>query len=198
VLTVTVISFEGTRAMGFRLSGFLRSLWVVGVALAILASAAFLAHELHTLHAPRTPTAFVQRFWGYAIWAFLQQFLLLDFILLRLLRLVSGTREAVLGATTLFALAHLPNPILTAATFLLGLAACLLFLRYRNLYTLAISHAMLGICVAITVPGPVSHNMRVGLGYWTFHPPRHHHRSQIDQTVSTIACVMADAPTLRS
>ena len=48
----------------------------------------------------------------------------------------------------------------------------MLFLRYRNLYPLAISHAILGISIAITVPGPVDHNMRVGLGYLTY---RQHH-----------------------
>jgi hypothetical protein len=48
------------------------------------------------------------------------------------------------------------------------LASCLLFLRYRNLYPLALAHTILGITVAITVPGPVVHNMRVGLGYLTY------------------------------
>lgn len=187
VLGATVVSFDGWRSMGLGSFGFLRSLWVVGVALAIAMTVAVFAHLFHTLHAPRTPVQFVHRFWGYAIWAFLQQFLLLDFILLRLMRLVRGERLAVIAATGLFALAHLPNPILSVATLIWGFAACLLFLRYRNIYTLAIAHAMLGICVAVTVPGPVSHNMRVGLGYFTYRPLHHHHRSQIDHTVSTVA-----------
>ncbi len=57
-------------------------------------------------------------------------------------------------------------------TLIWGLIACFVFLRYRNLYTLAITHAILGICLAISVPGPVIRNMRVGLGYLTY--PRHH------------------------
>jgi hypothetical protein len=60
-----------------------------------------------------------------------------------------------------------------------------------------VTHAILGICVALTVPGPVDHNMRVGLGYLTYRPPHHHHRSQKDHTVSTVAWVMAEAPTRR-
>ena len=72
----------------------------------------------------------------------------------------------------IFAAAHLPNPILTPVTLLWGLCACFVFLRHRNIYPLAVTHAMLGICVAITVPGPVVHNMRVGLGYM-----RYHHRA---------------------
>ena len=45
-----------------------------------------------------------------------------------------------------------------------------------------IAHAILGITVAITIPGPVVHNMRVGLGYVTYslHMQAHgmHHLTQ--------------------
>jgi membrane protease YdiL (CAAX protease family) len=76
-------------------------------------------------------------------------------------------------AATIFAAAHLPSPILTPITLIWGLAACLLFLRYRNLYPLAMAHALLGITIGIAIPGPVDHNMRVGLGYLTY---AHTHR----------------------
>jgi hypothetical protein len=152
---------------------------------------------VQTLHAPATPALFIQRYWAYTIWSFLQEFLLLDFFLLRLLRLLPGRNAAALTAMGLFVIAHLPNPILTALTLFWGWASCRLFLRYRNLYTLAIAHATLGITIAITVPGPVDHNMRVGLGYLTYNPNKFTHRSQIDQTVSTQAWVMAEAPTRR-
>jgi hypothetical protein len=33
------------------------------------------------------------------------------------------------------------------------------------------AHAIMGIAIAITIPGPVDHNMRVGLGYLTYHHP---------------------------
>ena len=78
-------------------------------------------------------------------------------------------------ASLLFALAHLPNPILAPITLIWGFAACLLFLRYRNLYPLMMAHAILGITVAITIPGPVVHNMHVGLGYLTYNPHTHAH-----------------------
>jgi len=56
-------------------------------------------------------------------------------------------------------------------TLVWGFASCLVFLRYRNLYPLAIAHAIFGISIAITVPGPVVRNMRVGLGYLRYHYP---------------------------
>ena len=71
-------------------------------------------------------------------------------------------------------------------TLLWGLAACLVFLKFRNIWPLAMAHAIFGICVAITIPGPVVHNMRVGLGYLTYRAPRHLHLNQSDHRVSTV------------
>jgi membrane protease YdiL (CAAX protease family) len=109
------------------------------------------------------------------IFAIVQQALLQSYFLLRLLRLTRRPQTAALAAAAIFSLAHLPNPILTVCTFVWGLAACLFFLRYRNLYSLSIAHAILGITLAICVPGPVIRNMRVGLGYLTYHAPRADH-----------------------
>ncbi len=167
-------SFESWSAMGLRTVNFLRSLWVVGVALTLAAAAVLVAIRLHTLHVPDGPGLFLKKYWGYIVWSFVQQILLLDFFLLRLLRLMPRKISAVVATAGVFALAHLPNPILTPLTLLWGLGACLVFLRYRNLYPLAMAHAILGICIAMTVPGSVSHNMRVGLGYLQYRLPREH------------------------
>ncbi|MGB9407277.1 MAG: CPBP family glutamic-type intramembrane protease [Terracidiphilus sp.] len=161
-------SFEGFQAMGLRRKNFLRSLWIVGLALLVAAVAVLLAARLHTLRPPGSLIQFIDKYWAYALWASVQQFLLQCFFLSRLLRLLPRAKLAAVVAAAIFAAAHLPNPILMPVTLLWGLASCLLFLRYRNLYALAMAHAILGITIAITVPGPVDHNMRVGLGYLTY------------------------------
>lgn len=188
-------SWEGAKAVGLRRENFLRSVWIAGAALAIAATAVVLAIHFHTLRLPTPPATgpgrsddlwggavlFVRTYWGYALWTFVQQFLLQGFFLLRLLRVLPGPKSASLAAAGLFALAHLPNPILTAVTLIWGFAACMLFVRYRNLYSLAIAHAIFGITVAIAVPGPVIRNMRVGLGYLTYghrHRPAHSFQPQ--------------------
>jgi hypothetical protein len=182
VVGVAVIlwrSFDGWRAMGFTIANFGRSLWVVGVALLLAGCAIAVAAHLHTLHLPPGGAlAFVETYVAYAIWTCVQQFLLQGFFLLRLLRVIPRATMAGLAAAGLFAGAHLPNPVLTPITLVWGFAACLLFLRYRTLYALMMAHAIFGITVAITVPGPVDHNMRVGLGYLTYNPhlrPHPHH-----------------------
>jgi membrane protease YdiL (CAAX protease family) len=168
VVAIASASFEGLQAMGLRRENFLRSLWIVGAALLVSAVAVALAVWLRTLHIPATPILFIETYVGYIIWTFAQQLLLQCFFLSRLLRLIPNAKHTAIAAAVIFGAAHLPSSILAPVTLLWGLAACLLFLRYRNIYTLAIAHAILGVTLAITVPGSVDHNMRVGLGYLTY------------------------------
>jgi membrane protease YdiL (CAAX protease family) len=197
VFTV-VFSFPGWKAMGCSATGFWRSAWVVGVALLLGASAMMLASSLHTLHHPSGLLGWILAFGGYTVWSLAQQLLLQGYFLMRLMRLLPSATLAAIVAASIFAVAHLPNPILTGLTLLWGLAACLVFLKARNIWTLSMAHAIFGICVAITIPGPVLHNMRVGLGYLTYRAPRHSIQlSQSDHKVSTVAWLMDEAPTRR-
>lgn len=202
VLAVLIVtSWEGARATGLRGTNFLRSLWVVGAALVLAAAAIALSAHLHTLRDAGGPWHILSNYGAYILWAGVQQFLLQCFFLARLLRLLPRPRQAAGAAAGMFALAHLPNPILVVLTIVWGTLACLVFLRYRNLYPLAIAHAILGITVAVAIPGPVDHNMRVGLGYLKYRSPRREpavQRSHRDQMESTVAWVTAEAPTLRS
>ncbi len=181
VLAIVIIiwsSFEGFRAMGLRTANFFCSLWVVGAALVVSAVAVTISANLHTLRIPAGPLHFVENYWAYAVWSGVQQFLLQCFFLSRLLRLLRNPRTAAFAAAGLFAFAHLPNPVLMVLTIVWGSAACLIFLRYRNLYPLAIAHAVLGITIAMVVPGHVDHNMRVGLGYLRY---RHNHHRPLER-----------------
>jgi hypothetical protein len=161
---------EGWTALGLGRKGLLQSLWVVGVALLLSAGTIFIAWRTHTLHNLHGSTPLLLHGWGYIVWSIMQQFLLQSYFLLRLLRLLPGKAAPVIVATGIFALAHLPNPILTPITLVWGTIACILFLRYRNIYTLGLAHGIMGLCVAVTVPNSLHHHMRVGLGYLRYHP----------------------------
>lgn len=179
VALTTIVSFPGWAAMGFRRGGFLQSLWVVFAAGIVCASAVTVAVHLDTLRHPVSTRSWVMTFGGYTVWSFVQQFLLQGYFLFRFLRLLPRREWAAVAAAGIFAAAHLPNPILTPITFIWGLAACFVFLRFRNVFPLAVAHAILGITVAITIPGPVVRNMRVGLGYLRYHAP-HAHTSRLE------------------
>jgi hypothetical protein len=208
IVATTWARREGWTALGMGSKGLLPSLWIVAVALILSAAAIFIAQRTHTLHRLHGPRSLPLHGSGYIVWSLMQQFILQSYFLLRLLRLLPGKVAPVIAAASIFALAHLPNPILTPITLVWGAISCILFLRYRNIYALGLAHGIMGLCVAITVPNALHHHMRVGLGYLRYHPRGHDlrpvdlgspdHRSQSDHRLSTDAWVIADAPTRRS
>lgn len=106
----------------------------------------------------------LQLAWEYLIWTLLQEFMLQSFFFNRCEDLY-GSSAAVWMASTLFAAAHLPSPVLTTTTLIGALFFCEMFRRYRSIYPLAIVHAMLGLTIAILTPDSLLHHMRVGIGY---------------------------------
>jgi hypothetical protein len=192
VVVTTILARPNARGLGLRPANA-RSVWIVPVIMLLGAVSIGIASELHTLHGFSVGTL-IARIRGYLVWSLLQQFVLQDYFLLRLLRLAASKTAAVSTAAILFASAHIPNPVLMLATLLWGIAACILFLHYRDLYSLGVAHCLLGICIAVSVPAHVHHGMRVGLGYSQYRPRvERTHFNQMDQMVSTEAWVIADA-----
>jgi membrane protease YdiL (CAAX protease family) len=106
----------------------------------------------------------LQSVWAYLIWALLQEFILQSFFFNRCEELY-GSSAAVWIASTLFAVAHLPSPVLTTATLVGALFFCELYRRYRSIYFLGIIHGILGLTIAVVTPDSLLHHMRVGIGY---------------------------------
>src|SRR5947207_2445159 len=80
------------------------------------------------------------RSWQYAIWALEQEFILQSIFFVRLEAWV-GARRAVFAAAFLFALVHIPSPVLTVLSFCGGILFCELFRRFRNIYSVGLIHA---------------------------------------------------------
>ena len=192
VIVATILAKADARTLGLRPSDA-GSVWIVPAIVLIGTLSIWMASHLHTLHDFSIGTL-MGRVRGYLVWSLLQQFMLQDYFLLRLLRLMPGKAAAVSAAAVLFASVHIPNLVLMLGTLSWGMAACILFLRYRDLYSLGVAHCLLGICIAVTVPAHIHHGMRVGLGYHQYRPRvERTHLSQMDQMVSTDAWVIADA-----
>jgi len=164
IIGVTAYDRPTLRQLGVGWAGFVRSLWAVGLAAVVAAAMLLGARLAGTLHIYPLHRALLAVAFGYLIWTLQQEFLLQSFFFLRLEQLLGG-RKAVWAAAGLFALAHVPNPVLVPATFAAGLAFCALFRKYRNIYTLALAQAILGMCLAAAVPEALHHHMHVGLGY---------------------------------
>ena len=70
----------------------------------------------------------------------------------------------------IFAGLHWPNPVLVPLTFIGGTAMSWLFSRERNIIPLTVGQALLGTLVWWVFPVAWHHGMRVGPGYYSFHP----------------------------
>jgi hypothetical protein len=165
VLTLLVVVVRGKSQdeLGVGRRGLVQSVWILPAAVALSAVSMFAAAKIGTLH-PLYKADF-KHIAGYVLWTVYQQFLLQDYFMERLLRLVSNEAAAVSLAGTLFAAAHLPNLVLTAATLVWGIVSCTLFRRYRNLWALGLAQGLLGLCFAVCVPDSLHHHLRVGVGY---------------------------------
>jgi hypothetical protein len=169
IIVVAVASAIRGEKFGLGLRGFRQSMWAMGaaavfVAIEFASAAALGTLDAHYFAPPHPPMM------GYFIFCFVQQFILQDLFLVRLLRLLERPWWAIATAGVMMSFAHLPNLLLTVTTLVWGTAACWLFLRYRNLWTVGLIHFLLGISMAICVPGSVHHHMRVGRSYMLYHP----------------------------
>ncbi len=173
ILTATFIlltAFRGpysAREMGVTLPSGKATVWIVGAGL-ILAATLWSFAALTGADAAPTHAMPLRTTWQYAVWAFLQQFMLQSFFFVRLESLL-GSQRAVLATTVLFAAAHIPNPILTVGTVLAGFFFCEMFRRYRNIFPLGVVHVILGLAMAASVSDALLHHMRVGIGFVQFH-----------------------------
>ncbi len=152
--------------LGLGLRGLGSSWWILPTAALLTVASVYVARMAGTYHPLYQPD--FAHVYGYVAWTMYQQFLVQDFFMPRLNRLLASD-AAIAIAATLFAAAHLPNVTLAIATLVWGAVSCLLFRRYRNLYMLGLAQGILGLCFAVCVPDALIHHMRVGLGYWHYH-----------------------------
>jgi membrane protease YdiL (CAAX protease family) len=170
-LVVTLVIVMARRPslddLGLGRRGLAQSWWILPAAVVVTVVSVLVAKRIGTLHPLYTGD--FKHVAGYTVWTLYQQFLLNDYVMPRLTRLLGTENTAVGVASVLFALAHLPNLLLTAATLVWGAISCALFRRYHNLYALGLAQGLLGLCFAVCVPDALHHHLRVGLGYLRYH-----------------------------
>jgi hypothetical protein len=111
-----------------------------------------------------------QKFFGYMSFCLLQQVGLNSYVTNRLLAVTDNPIRAALLAGALFGALHWPNPVLVPVTWLGGTAMSWLFARQRNILPLAIFQGIVGTLVWWAFPVVWHHGMRVGPGFYSFHP----------------------------
>jgi len=169
VLVISVMfSHPRMSELGIGWQGIKASAWTVPLAALICGGGVLLAYGFGTLSVLYGAEPVYWHSIFYVIWAVEQQFILNSFFYKRFESLLGDTTIAVVVTALLFSLVHIPNPVLVPATFLGGIFFVETFRRWRNIYPIAIAHAMFGLTLAITVPDHWIRHMRVGLGFLRF------------------------------
>jgi hypothetical protein len=102
---------------------------------------------------------------NYLLFALIQQFLLTR-LLVSLRRSGLSKVVSVWLSASIFALLHAPNFALMCLCFLAGLYWCAHYLRFRNIWPLVLSHALLGWLAVTMIPPEILRNAKIGFGFF--------------------------------
>jgi membrane protease YdiL (CAAX protease family) len=100
------------------------------------------------------------------LWGFLQQYVLQGFVNRRAQIRFGRGWPSVLLVALVFALLHLPNPWLSVATFIGGTVWAYVYQRAPNLFAMALSHALMSMLLACSLPAFITNSLRVGIKYF--------------------------------
>lgn len=155
---------ENLHDIGIRSDNFLEScrlllLPTVLAVIAILAIGWFMNHAIFAGH-------FRARYISLPLWALLQQYVLNGFINRRAQLALGKGLKSIAVVSVVFALLHLPNPLLAVLTFIGGLVWATIYQRRPNLFALALSHTVVSLTLALTISPNLLNSLRVGFKYF--------------------------------
>lgn len=104
----------------------------------------------------------------YGVWCVFQQYLMQSYFQHRLMSTSNNRHLTSALVALMFGAAHIPNPILMAATTAGGFILAQVFARHRNIWPLALAQTVGGFLIAAISPASLIHSMRVGPGYFFF------------------------------
>jgi membrane protease YdiL (CAAX protease family) len=161
---------ESLRELGFRFDTFLPALYLLSVPVLLVAGACLLiawttGSSINFLRWHPNRNLALQLAIGFA-WALAQQYVLQGFFNRRAMIALGRGWLSVSLIAVIFALLHLPNPLITFITLIAGGIWAAVYQRAPNLFALALTHAVMTWFIVSTLPASMLGHLRVGLGYF--------------------------------
>ena len=156
---------ESLHDIGFRFDNFLSALRLLVVPTLIAVAIIFVAGWYLT-GPPSLPRLLRPRLLLGPAWTLFQQYALQGYINRRAQTALGKGGASILLVASVFAVLHLPNPVLAALTLLGGLIWAAIYQREANLFALAASHTVISISLAMALPLHVINGLRVGFKYF--------------------------------
>jgi membrane protease YdiL (CAAX protease family) len=155
---------ESLRDLGFRWDNFWAAVRLLSIPTVIAVALIVLSNWVFNDGLASRPVRV--RLLVVPLWALFQQYALQGYINRRAHIAVDSGLIAPLLVGIVFAILHLPSPLLASITLIAGIIWASIYQKQPNLFALAVSHTVISWTLSLFIPNSLAQHLRVGFKYF--------------------------------